>query len=120
LSVTVQSFAVFAAMTFSGADPNAEGQYVALRQRIGGALVGTANEQKISDIQGELAGVQIALKSAKDRHQQTDMTLQNLLQSVEGATPEEVATQILALQTRLQATLQTTAMLLQTNLLNYI
>jgi flagellin-like hook-associated protein FlgL len=120
LSVTVQSFAVFAAMTFSGADPNAEGQYVALRQRIGGALVGTANEQKISDIQGELAGAQIALKSAKDRHQQTDMTLQNLLQSVEGATPEEVATQILALQTRLQATLQTTAMLLQTNLLNYI
>jgi hypothetical protein len=35
-------------------------------------------------------------------------------------TPEEVGVQILALQASLQATLQTTAMLLQTNLLNYL
>ena len=70
--------------------------------------------------QGQLAGAQIALKSAKDRHQQTNTTLQNLLQSVEGAPTEEVAAQILSLQTSLQATLQTTAMLLQTNLLKYL
>jgi flagellin-like hook-associated protein FlgL len=120
LTIAVKSFAVFAATSFSGSDPNEAGQYIALRQRLGQALVGLPNEQHVSDIQGELAGAQVALKSAKDRHQQTDTTLRNLLQHVEGATPEEVAAQILALQTSLQATLQTTAMLLQTNLLNYL
>jgi flagellar hook-associated protein 3 FlgL len=120
LTAAIRSFAVFAAVTFSSSDPDAEGQYVALRQRVGEALVGTANEQKLTDIQGQLAGAQVALNSAKDRHEQTDMTLQNLLQSVEGVSTEEVAAQILALQTSLQATLQTTAMLLQTNLLQYL
>jgi flagellin-like hook-associated protein FlgL len=120
LRMTVQSFAVFASVTFSGSDPAAEHRYAELRQRLGGALIGTPNEQKISDIQGELAGAQIGLKGAKDRHQQTTSTLQTLLQGAEGVLPEEVAAQILALQTSLQATLQTTALLLQTNLLKYI
>jgi flagellar hook-associated protein 3 FlgL len=120
LRMTVQSFAVFAAVTFSDTDPNAQARYAELRQRLGAALVGTPNQQKISDIQGELAGAQIALAGAKDRHQQTVSTLQTLLQDVEGAPPEEVAAQILALQTSLQATLQTTALLLQTSLLKYI
>ena len=66
------------------------------------------------------AGAQFALNAAKERHTQTNSTLQNLLQSVEGAAPEDVATQILALQTSLQATLQTTALLLQTSLLKYL
>lgn len=120
LTTAIRSLAVFAASTYSGTDPNEEAQYNALRQRLGQALTGSANEQHISDIQGQLAGAQVALNSAKDRQQQTNTTLQNLLQSVESATPEEVATQILALQTSLQATLQTTAMLLRTNLLNYL
>jgi hypothetical protein len=120
LRMTVQSFAVFATVTFSGADPAAEARYAELRQRLGAALIGTPSEQKISDIQGELAGAQVALQNAKDRHQQTASTLQTLLQEVEGVLPEEVAAQILVLQTSLQATLQTTALLLQTNLLKYI
>ena len=97
-----------------------QAQYAALRQRVGAALTGSADQQKISDIAGQLAGAQVALNNAKDRHQQTNTTLQNLLQSVEGAPTEEVAAQILALQTSLQATLQTTAMLLQTTLLQYL
>ena len=74
----------------------------------------------MSDIAGQLAGAQVALNNAKDRHDQTNTTLQNLLQSVEGAPTEEVAAQLLSLQTSLQATLQTTAMLLQTNILKYL
>ena len=120
LARTMRSLAVFAVATFSDTDPYAEAQYSALRERIGAALVGSPGEQKISDIEGALAGAQIALKSAKDRHQQTDTTLRDLLQSVEGITTEEVAAKILALQTSLQATLQTTSMLLQTNLLQYL
>jgi flagellin-like hook-associated protein FlgL len=120
LRVAVQSVAVFAAAQFSGSDSNGEAQYTALRQRVGAALVGTDNEQKVSDIAGQLAGAQVALNNAKDRHDQTNTTLQNLLQSVEGAPTEQVAAQLLSLQTSLQATLQTTAMLLQTNILKYL
>lgn len=120
LSLTMQSFAVFAATTFSSTDPNAAGQYAALRQRIGANLAGPPNTQRVSDIEGQLAAAQTAISSANDRHQQTNTTLQNLLQNVAGAPTEVVATQILSLQTSLQATLQTTALLLQTNLLKYL
>ena len=120
LRVSVQSMAIFAAMSFSPTDPNGQGQYAALKQRLNAALVGSANTQKVSDLAGELAGAQTAIKNAKDRHDQTDLTLQNLLQSVEGAPTEQVASQILAMQTSLQATLQTTAMLLKTSLINYL
>jgi flagellin-like hook-associated protein FlgL len=120
LTTAVKSLAVFSAVSFSSSDPNAEGQYAALRQRVGAALVGDSNQQQVSDIAGQIAGAQVALASSKDRHDQTNTTLQNLLQSVEDADPSEVAAQILALQTSLQGTLQTTAMLLQTNLLKYL
>jgi flagellin-like hook-associated protein FlgL len=118
--LAVQNMAVFAAAQFSGSDPNAAGQYSALRSRVGANLNGTPGQQKVSDIAGQLAGAQVALNNAKDRQDQTSTTLQNLLQSVQSADPSDVAAQILALQTSLQATLQTTAMLLQTNLLKYM
>ena len=100
--------------------PNGEAQYSALKQRVGAALDGSRQRTEDRRHPGELAGAQTALTNAKDRHHQTNTTLQDLLQSVEGAPTEEVAAQILALQTSLQATLQTTAMLLQTNLLKYL
>jgi flagellin-like hook-associated protein FlgL len=117
---TVQSIAVFASVSFSDSDPDAEGRYTELQKRTGTALADPHGQQRISDIQGELAGVQVALATTKSRHQQTDSTLSGLLDKVEGAPTEEVAAQILALQTSLQATLQTTSMLLQTNLLKYL
>jgi hypothetical protein len=120
LRTSVQSLAVFAATQFSGADPNGQAQYAALKQRIGAALNGAPNQQTTADISGQIAGVQVALKNANDRHDQTNTTLQNLLQSVSGAPTEQVAAQLLSLQTSLQATLQTTAMLLKTSILQYI
>jgi flagellin-like hook-associated protein FlgL len=120
LRLTVQNLAVFTAMQFSSSDPNGAAQYSALRDRVGAALTGGPNQQSVDDIAGQLAGAQVALNNAKDRHDQTDTTLQNLLQGVQGAPTEQVAAQILTLQTSLQATLQTTAMLLQTTILKYL
>jgi flagellar hook-associated protein 3 FlgL len=120
LRISIQSMAIFSAVSFSGSDPNEQAQYNAMKTRLGSALQGSATEQKLADIAGQLAGAQIALNNAKERHQQTNSTLQDLLQSVEGASTEEVATQILAMQTNLQATLQTTALLLRTTLLQYL
>jgi Flp pilus assembly protein TadB len=118
--MSIQGMAIFAAVSFTGSDPNEEAQYAAIKQRIASALQGSATEQKLSDISGQIAGAQVALENAKERHEQTATTLQNLLQSVDGAPTEEVAARILAMQTSLQATLQTTALLLRTSLLQYL
>jgi flagellar hook-associated protein 3 FlgL len=120
LRMTAQSIAVFAAMSFSASDPDSEARYVALKQRVTAALDGMPGKQTINDIQGDIAAVHTALAAAKDRHQQTQSVLQGLLEQTEGASPEETAAKILAMQTNLQATLQTTALLLRTNLLQYM
>ena len=116
----VQAMAVFANTSYSASDPNASAAYAALQKRVGTTLGGLPGQQKIMDIAAELGGAQATIGAAKERHQQTETTLTNLLDSVEGVRLEEVGAQILALQTNLQASLQTTALLHQTTLLNYI
>jgi flagellin-like hook-associated protein FlgL len=76
--------------------------------------------QKIDDIAASLASAQVAMETAKDRHQQTGKTLTDILQSIEVADPNLVGAQILTLQTNLQASLQTTAMLSKLSLVNVL
>jgi flagellin-like hook-associated protein FlgL len=116
----VQNMAALAAVTFSASDPDAVARNAALNARVGANLVVPVGTQKIEDISTELAGAQHTLQSAADRHRQTESTLAGMLQQIEGVSNEEVAAQILALQTRLQASLQTTSLLYQTSLVNYL
>jgi flagellar hook-associated protein 3 FlgL len=114
------SVATLAAMSFSPSDADASARYTALTQRLGGALAGAPGDQQVDDIASDLASTQAALGAAKNRHQQTTATLGSLLDDIEGAPQEEVATQILSLQTRMQASMQVTAMLHQLTLMNYL
>jgi flagellin-like hook-associated protein FlgL len=116
----VQNMATLASVTFSPTDPNSTARAAALNQRVGVNLDVPAGTQKVEDILAEIAGSQTTLKAAADRHLQTKSTLSDLLDQIEGVPPEEVAAQILALQTRLQASLQTTSLLYKTSLVNYI
>jgi hypothetical protein len=99
--------------------PTAKLQYSALKQRLGAALNGAPNQQTTADISGQLAGAQVALNDAKERHDQTNTTLQNLLQSLGRADRAGRGADIVAAD-KPQATLQTTAMLLKTSILQYI
>jgi flagellin-like hook-associated protein FlgL len=116
----LQNLAAAAAMTLPPADPNASARSTAINQRLGTNLGGPPDVQKVEDIQTDIANAQATLISATDRHRQTKATLSDMLQEIEGVKNEDVATQILALQTRLQASLQTTAMLSQISLVNYL
>jgi flagellar hook-associated protein 3 FlgL len=116
----VQNIAALAAMTFSQSDPNASARSAALNQRVAPALDVPAGKQKVQDIETELAGAQTTLATATDRHRQTKSTLEDMLNQIEGVSNEEVATKIMTLQTRLQASLQTTALLYQTSLVHYL
>lgn len=116
----VEHIATFAATTFQTSDPDAKARFIALNQRIGSALGDSANMQSATNISAELTGAQSSLQAAKDRHAQTTSTIEGMLDSIEGVSQEEVAASILALQTRLQASLQTTATLYHTSILNYL
>jgi hypothetical protein len=116
----LQTLAVYAAVTTSSSDPNANAQISALNQRITSNLATQPGTQTIQDVQADFAGAQAAVKAATDRQTQTSNLAQTMLDSIQGIDDNEVATKILALQTSLQASYQTTSQLYQTSLLKYL
>jgi flagellin-like hook-associated protein FlgL len=116
----VQNTATLAAVTISSGDPNGAAESSALNTRLVARLTPDSSDQTTQSIATELATAANAMNSAKDRHQQTSSTLNSFLDQVQNAQPEDVGAQLLALQTRMQATMQTTAMLSQLSLVNYM
>lgn len=116
----LQNVAVYAAVTTNASNPNASAQVTALAQRVSANLAPQNGQQQIQDVQAEFAGAQTATKAATDRQTQLKSMAETMLDSVEGVNQDEVATKILALQTSLQASYQTTSMLYQTTLLKYL
>jgi flagellar hook-associated protein 3 FlgL len=74
----------------------------------------------IERITMDLAVASMAGKSATERHTNYKNQLENLLSSVETIDQDETAMSILALQTRLQASYQVTAMVSKLSLSNYM
>jgi hypothetical protein len=116
----LQNVAVYAAVTTDASNPNASAQNTALANRTSANLAPQNGQQSLQDIQAEFAGAQTAIKAATDRQAQLKNMAQTMLESIEGISTDEVATKILALQTSLQASYQTTAMMYQTSLLKYL
>ena len=116
----LQSIAVYAAVTTSSSDPNAAGQTTALSSRVAQSLNVQPGQQSIQDIQSDFAVAQNTMKDATARQTQTQTTLQAMIDQAENISPDQVASQILALQTSLQASYQTTAMLSQLSLTKFL
>jgi hypothetical protein len=112
--------AVFAAMKFSSSDPNTGAAYTQLTQRVVSNLGAPTGTQKITDVEAEIANAQVVMKGSTDRQTQTQSTISDMLDSVAGVSTEQVGAEILAMQTRLQASLQTTALLSKISLVNYL
>jgi flagellar hook-associated protein 3 FlgL len=116
----VQNEAVFAAVSFSATDPDARDAYYALAGRVGAAMDVPSGMQKIEAIQTEIAGANVSAQAAKKRLAERSPVLQDMIDSVENISDEEVSVKLLALNTRMQASLQVTAMLSQLSLVNFI
>ena len=116
----LQTIAVFAAVTTSQTNPNAAGQVAALSERVVQNLSVHPGQQTIQNIQSDLATAQATMKDATARQKQTGAMLQSIIDQAESISPDQVASQILALQTSLQASYQTTAMLSQLTLTRYL
>jgi len=120
LRTQLQNVAVYAAVTTNVTDVNANGKIAALNQRVAQNLAVIPGTQTIQDIQADFAGAQASIKATTDRQSQSKLISQTLLDSIEGINNDEVATKILALQTALQASYQTTSQLYQMSLVKFL
>jgi flagellar hook-associated protein 3 FlgL len=120
LRYQLQNIAVYCAVTTNTANPNSKGQVNALQQRIAANLAPQTGQQSIQDMQAQFAGAQNAIKASTDRQTQLKGMAQTMLDQIEGINQDEVATKVLALQTSLQASYQTTSMLYQTTLTKFL
>lgn len=100
----------------------ANGRYDAMASRQQVQLSASHNSERGSvDIMTmEMAVAHIGLQNATARHTDYKAQLDNLLSDVETVSKEDVAMEILALQTRLQASYQVTSMVSQLSLSKYM
>jgi hypothetical protein len=116
----IQTLAVFSAVTTSSANPNGAAQVAALSQRVAQNLTSQPGQQTIENIQSDLATAQATAKDATSRQTQTQGLLQGIVDQAESVSPDQVASEILSLQTSLQASFQTTALLAQLTLTKFL
>jgi flagellar hook-associated protein 3 FlgL len=116
----VQAIATYAAVTVSPTGANSTAEISALSQRIAANLTPQTGQQTIEEIQTDFANAQNTMKDATARQTQAKTALQNLITETEGIDQNQVASQILQLQTNLQASYQTTSMLSQLSLVKFL
>lgn len=116
----LQNIAAYCAVTTTANNPNATAQVSALSERVAANLAPQQGQQSIEDMEADFAGAQTAMKSASDRMTQTKTMTQTMLDSLEGVNNDQVASEVMQLQTNLQASYQTTSMLFQTSLLKFM
>ncbi|MBU6456371.1 MAG: flagellar protein [Bradyrhizobium sp.] len=116
----LQSIAVFAAFTASPTGANSAAQISALSQSIATNLTPQPGQQTIQDIQSQFAQAQTVMKDASARQAQSQTMLQDMVNNTETVSTQQVASEILALQTALQASYQATSMMSQLTLTKYL
>jgi flagellar hook-associated protein 3 FlgL len=116
----LEGIAVYAAVTESPTATNSPAQAAALSSRIASNLTSQPGQQQISDIQTDLANAQTTMQAASARQTQSQSVLQNMIDSTETVSTEQVASQILAIQSSLSASYQTTSMLSQLTLTKFL
>ncbi len=112
--------AALAGTTFSASDPNGQASYQALSQSVQANLNGQSGTQSITDVEADLANAQTLVTNASTINGQTQSTLQDMLQGIEGVNQNQIGEQILTLQNSLSASMSVTARLAQLSLVNFL
>ncbi|WP_027534800.1 flagellar protein [Bradyrhizobium sp. WSM3983] len=116
----LQAVAVYGTFSTSPTGQYSGATVAALSQRTTQALTPQPGQQKIEDIQTDIAMAQNTMKDASTRQTQAKAQLQNIVDQAESASPDQVASEILSLQNALQASYQTTANLAQLSLVKFL
>jgi flagellar hook-associated protein 3 FlgL len=119
-STLVANVAVLAATTYSPSNPNAQASYQALTAKVAANLDPTSGTQTVSDVEADIANVQTTVSNASTVNSQTQKTLTDLLQNIDGVDQNQVSEQILTVQNNLSASMSVTARLAQLSLVNFL
>lgn len=118
----IRTQAAMAVQVFNTNDSTAGTRYAAMVERNSSRL---ADNSGSGDGSIEMVAIQIGLAKSttgavSEQHTAHNAQLSSMLEDIETAPTEEVAMQILALKTRLEASYQVTAMLSQMSLVKYL
>jgi hypothetical protein len=91
-----------------------------LKSRISENLSPPVDKPRLEVIATEFEVAMASIQGAKERHKVAGNMLQDILDKVEQVSTEETAAGLLNLQTRLQASYQTTSMLSRLSLVNFL
>ncbi|MBR0741268.1 flagellar protein [Bradyrhizobium liaoningense] len=116
----LQAIAVFGTFSTSPTGQYSGGQVSALSLRVTQALTQQPGQQRIEDIQTDIAMAQNTMQDASTRQTQAKAQLQSIIDQAESASPDQVASEILALQNALQASYQVTSNLAQLSLVKFL
>ena len=116
----IKNTAVLAATSYLPTNSNAQATYQALSQKLEGNLSPPSGTQTIADIESDIANAQTTVTNATKLNTQTQTTLSDILNNVDGVNQTQVGEQILTLQNSLSASMSVTARLAQLSLVNYL
>jgi len=116
----LKNVALLAAVTTSSSNPNAGQQVSALNTRVTANFLTQSGQQSIQDIESDFANAQTTMKDVSSWQSQAQTSLQNVVSATETVSPDQVASELLQLQTSLQASYQTTSMLSQLSLVKFL
>lgn len=120
LRTTLRETAVFAAHNFDVDDPAASDRYSEIAFRTRGNLDDPSGGNLPRSVALEIGTASTLMEATNDRLRATRAIYDDILQNTEGVTNEEVAAQLLNIQTRLEASYSVTALLQDLSLVNYL
>lgn len=118
----IRSLAVLSIQSFTNADTTSEGRYDAVANRNYSRLSESHNNEagSIEMIAAQLGNARVNVESVSSRQDNYKTQLQGMIEDISTVPKEDVAMELLALQTRLQASYQATSLISQLSLVNYI
>lgn len=118
----MRSLAVLAIQSFTNTDATSEGRFDAVASRNFSRLSESHNNEvgSIEMLGVELGNARANVDSIASRQQGYKSQLEGLLEGIESVPKEDVAMEMLALQTRLQASYQATSLVASLSLVNYL
>ena len=120
LREVMKTFAAVTSEVFDPNDPNAGDRYHEMRLRAGTNLAFQGTVQAVEDIITELTVSKTVMGQTNERHEASDSLMRNVISEAEDADIFEVSAQILALNTRLEASLQVSVSLSGLSILNFL
>ncbi len=120
LKQVIKSFAAVSVETFSASDVNASDRYHEIQLRTSNAMSFAGGVQGVDDIITELTVAQTVAGRSNERHTTSNGFVRGIVDEAENVDLFQVSAELLALSSRVEASLQVSASLSRLSILNFI